>query len=1821
MKLVTVCVVSIASVGFLVAESHGECSSAMGDHTPKTIFYTDCKPPQSSEVTAPITCCDVQNGTARGYPEIPDVPCGEDYPPTASVTLEGSCYHRPLTETRSVKLEKRDSGCGDGDADAAGGGGSGGSSGGGALLAGRALASPATRPWVVPAGAPTWRMKLGHDVSGNYLGHLEIDPAVAFRSAHFGPRQLRLVVDEGNSPDVVWDERGCIRQLCGKECFVEIVSEGDTGAFDIRFYHPQSLEKELDERGNYVTIAGAVPFVTYRVGEVHQASDRISLSVVEVRENMVPLTVELLAERLRDGSEFFGISYGNGDRVTGIECSGDGSVKKVVRGAGYEAVVRKTYLDLGGRSLLKTSVRESGDASESVSYSYVTDPDANGYQGISSSVTSSGLETRYEYDSHSRVIRQLTYLPDEDMPVSEWRRSYEPLGVRPHSPEGDAMDVADDDGTVDVGVPRIETEYRFGVLVAKTLRFVSLDTMNHRIIEEVRLADPASANSVAYEWDNPANGRTYTDYMPYDRCKPCSELPSLVMRADGTIDVYAYSAGEYEPGANGTAGVFTDSGCGVGDFFRTVVTHYAAGMTTIPNVTTRDVKIEIRSSKKTLLREQYVCTAPNAYARVLWTATTRDALGQETLVVKSDGTRVEKTYAGRRLASMTDAEGLTTTYTYDALGRVIAETKSGGGIRPDTTISTTYDPEDRVLSRTVTSGNLSETETYEYDALGRTVATTDASGIETRYFYSTNPTLGLETRTTIRAFGTDCAETNMTISYADGRTKETRLNGIVKTAYEYGPNWTKIYEGPAGLASPRWSCSHEDALGRTVCETRPGFRGALLVTSNEYNTANQLVATRSYVLNENSTPTLLTYTYFCYNTLGERNLTVFDMNLNNQIDWNDTDRIVSNDVRFVMLEGDWWRESSTWQTRQNGSPELTLMGRNRTRLTGLGNGLVSETRSFDSLGNETITCSYRDRAIHTTTQTTQTPASSLAAETIARCGLTVSSRSTTGVTTTYSYDALGRQISQTDGRGNTSQVVYDAQGRIAKTIDPLGNETTYAHDALGRQVAVTDPLGHTITTTYDAEGRVLAQRGATYPVDYTYDAYGNKVSMTTYRNEALTDGDTTRWLYDEPSGCMTNKVYADGKGPRYDYTPDGKLARRVWARGIATDYTYDNAGKLTRTEYNDNGVTPTITMSYDRVGNLVNATTAGVVTNLYAYDLYGHCTNEWQNDFNLTRYFDNLGRNTGYAINGERQTTIAYDTFGRIASMRTAERRSGILTASNENEFVWSYLPSSDLKASLQYPNGLTASWTYDANNQLLQVRNATPTNVISQFDYTYDAAGRRTAIAKSGTAFGDLSGSVDSYTYNARSELTSARRTKNGQPIPGFSEDFDYDPIGNRRSSSTYNEKGEAQTSTYEANNLNQYTQRTTPGYAAVRGEADPNATVTVNENPTFRLGSYYFGSDLFDNSTAGGLANLETYATLSQTAANGEEADDLVSATTNQVYLAQSPDTFAYDNDGNQTLITTKTGLWRVTYNGENRPICWVRDSDNMALTMSYDHMGRRRQKNDQRFFYEGYLQVADNAENSYAWDCTENVATRPLAWNHGNSSAYFTHDGNKNVCEIVDASGDSAAHYDYAPFGAVRSVFGEVANANVWRFSSEYADDDISLVYYNYRHYDTGSGRWLSRDYVDEVFFVENISLDLYGFIDNCPINITDYIGFKPNWPPIEPRPGPKPQRPGAGLIASLAFQAALQFFDEAMVSCDKDCVTAAKCMSCCNGFTAIAMAAATAAYLEGCAECAKFVNPIAIFACIGVVGSMYNDTLDDILEAQDNCLNSCFDNPIR
>ena len=136
----------------------------------------------------------------------------------------------------------------------------------------------------------------------------------------------------------------------------------------------------------------------------------------------------------------------------------------------------------------------------------------------------------------------------------------------------------------------------------------------------------------------------------------------------------------------------------------------------------------------------------------------------------------------------------------------------------------------------------------------------------------------------------------------------------------------------------------------------------------------------------------------------------------------------------------------------------------------------------------------------------------------------------------------------------------------------------------------------------------------------------------------------------------------------------------------------------------------------------------------------------------------------------------------------------------------------------------------------------------------------------------------------------------------------------------------------------------------------------------------------------------------------------------------------------------------------------------------------------------------------DHYFIWDPTEPVATRPLAWNLStvqpfNSSTFFyTHDGNKNVSEVIASAGTLAAHYEYAPFGALIVSRGGSAAANPWRFSSEFADYDVGVDSYTFRSYNPYFGLWISRD-----IFGELGGKCLVRFLDNNSISKFDFLGW--------------------------------------------------------------------------------------------------------------------------
>jgi len=112
------------------------------------------------------------------------------------------------------------------------------------------------------------------------------------------------------------------------------------------------------------------------------------------------------------------------------------------------------------------------------------------------------------------------------------------------------------------------------------------------------------------------------------------------------------------------------------------------------------------------------------------------------------------------------------------------------------------------------------------------------------------------------------------------------------------------------------------------------------------------------------------------------------------------------------------------------------------------------------------------------------------------------------------------------------------------------------------------------------------------------------------------------------------------------------------------------------------------------------------------------------------------------------------------------------------------------------------------------------------------------------------------------------------------------------------------------------------------------------------------------------------------------------------------------------------------------------------------------------------------------------------------------YPLYDGNGNVTQLVkaDANGNDVlvAHYEYDPFGNLTQnidVDSSAFNAvNPFRFSTKYFDPETGFYYYGYRYYDPVTGRWPSRDPIEEMG-----GMNLYGFVRNRVPNVVDRRGL--------------------------------------------------------------------------------------------------------------------------
>ena len=215
--------------------------------------------------------------------------------------------------------------------------------------------------------------------------------------------------------------------------------------------------------------------------------------------------------------------------------------------------------------------------------------------------------------------------------------------------------------------------------------------------------------------------------------------------------------------------------------------------------------------------------------------------------------------------------------------------------------------------------------------------------------------------------------------------------------------------------------------------------------------------------------------------------------------------------------------------------------------------------------------------------------------------------------------------------------------------------------------------------------------------------------------------------------------------------------------------------------------------------------------------------------------------------------------------------------------------------------------------------------------------------------------------------------------------------------------------------------------------------------------------------------------------------------------------------------SAIKISTGIWQVAYNAENLPVCFVDESAKTVVECTYDSMGRRFEKKvtvggtagfHARYLYRDHLQVAEcdltgetpKLVRSYLWDPSEPEATRVLAmtrWEANGTQVkehlYCMHDAMKNVTSLFGEARGRRALYEYRPYGGLVTSEGNMAQENKFRFSCEYMDDELGLIYYNYRHLNPHDGRWISRDPI-----MEQGGWNLFAFVNNNSIINFDYLG---------------------------------------------------------------------------------------------------------------------------
>jgi RHS repeat-associated protein len=537
-------------------------------------------------------------------------------------------------------------------------------------------------------------------------------------------------------------------------------------------------------------------------------------------------------------------------------------------------------------------------------------------------------------------------------------------------------------------------------------------------------------------------------------------------------------------------------------------------------------------------------------ARGLLIETTHPDGGIETIVRDQAG----------RVVSQTDPLGGVTSYVYDWQGDVVATTDPLGRVT-----AYVYDAAGQLLSQTDPAGAVTG---YAYDAAGRTTSTTDPLGRITRWEYDS---LGRVLEVTDAAGFRAAAYTYDAV-------------GNVITAYEVGAGTTTFTRDLGGLAVQatdvldRVTTWSYDPMGRAVEQTDPtgavtrqtwDQMGELTSVTDASGTVTlfgrdgdgNLVEVIENVTGGGQTATTDVTTSYAYDARGLLASVTDPVGGTTSYEYSATG-LISRETDPVGNVTDYTYDlNGNLATRQRGGITTVYAYDAANQLVGRAhsNEMTSDSFSYDLAGRQTTAVNH----------------SGTVSTVYDLAGQIVSVTDVNGKTIGYTYDPRGLRTAMTLPDGAVMTYQWDSERRNTSLTTALG-VVAFTYDAAGRQVTQSRPNGNTVRTSYtlsDQIDRVTTSRlsGKTEKIlsdfDYTYDLLGNVIGL---RQTVGTDKNTLVYTYDA-LGRLTGSTSSDRHQEDNVYVYDAAGNRISWTHGAdlskVTDQniqtnTYDLAGRL-----------------------------------------------------------------------------------------------------------------------------------------------------------------------------------------------------------------------------------------------------------------------------------------------------------------------------------------------------------------------------------------------------------------------------------------------------------------------------------------------------------------------------------------------------------------------------------------------------------------------------------------------------------------------------------